>query len=667
MDIRPRIPVLLVDDRPENLTSLEVVLNDMGLDLVTARSGNEALRLSLHTDFALVLMDVQMPEMNGFETAELMRENPKTREFPIIFITAGMKEEYQVFKGYEAGAVDYLTKPIEPAVLRSKVRVFCELFDTRLKLKMKEESLEALVAKRTADLSKTAEELLQSKKHFQNLLESIISYVYTVTIENGQQVKKVHNAACESVSGFSLEEFESDPDLWYTITIPEDRLALLDATRRLMSEKKTVSVEHRISRSNGNQRWVATTLVPRQTVDDCLVSYDGIVVDITDRKRLEDQLVQARKLESVGRLAGGVAHDFNNMLSVILGHVSLASVDPCLSGSLQASLNEIRKAAERSTDLTRQLLAFARKQTIAPKVLDLNDTVSGMLKMLQRLIGEDILLIWKPTTHLWLIKMDTSQIDQILANLCINARDSISDIGRITIETGNCNIDDDFSVQNAGFVTGEYVRLAVSDDGCGMDMNTQAQIFEPFFTTKEVGKGTGLGLATVYGIIRQNSGFINVESEPGMGTTFSIYIPRHATGETPEQVKSAKESPQRGGETILLVEDELAILNISTLLLGNQGYKVLAAKSPDEAMTLAGKHANEIDLLLTDVIMPGMNGRDLANNLLAFCPKLKCLYMSGYTADIIAHHGVLDSGMHFIEKPFTLSDLANKVREVLDQ
>ncbi|MDR3580479.1 MAG: response regulator [Oryzomonas sp.] len=667
MDIRPRIPVLLVDDRPENLTSLEVILNDMGLDLVSAQSGNEALRLSLHTDFAVVLMDVQMPEMNGFETAELMRENPKTREFPIIFVTAGMKEKYHVFRGYEAGAVDYLTKPIEAAVLRSKVRVFCELFNTRLKLKLKEESLEALVAKRTADLSKTAEELLQSKKHFQNLLESIISYVYTVTIENGQQVKKVHNAACESVSGFSLEEFESDRDLWYNITVPEDRMALLDATKRLMSEKKTVTLEHRISRSDGNQRWVATTMVPRQTIDGCLVSYDGIVVDITDRKRLEDQLVQAQKLESVGRLAGGVAHDFNNMLSVILGHVSLASENPCLSSSLQASLNEIRKAAERSTDLTRQLLAFARKQTIAPKVLDLNDTVSGMLKMLQRLIGEDILLIWKPTTHLWPIKMDTSQIDQILANLCVNARDAISDIGRITIETGNCSINDDFSVRNAGFVTGEYVCLAVSDDGCGMDKNTQAQIFEPFFTTKEIGKGTGLGLATLYGIIKQNGGFINVKSEPGTGTAFSIYIPRHTTGETPAQVKSAKESPQRGGETILLVEDEQAILNISTLLLRNQGYKVLAAKSPIEAMTLASKHANEIHLLLTDVIMPGMNGRDLANNLLAFCPKLKCLFMSGYTADIIAHHGVLDSGMHFIEKPFNLPNLANKVREVLDQ
>ena len=667
MAIGFRIPILLVDDRPENLASLEAILNDMELDISTAQSGNEALRLALYTDFALVLMDVQMPEMNGFETAELMRENPKTREFPIIFVTAGMKEEYQVFRGYEAGAVDYLTKPIEPAVLRSKVRVFCELFNARLKLKLKEESLEALVAERTADLSKTAEELLQSKKHFQKLLEAITSYVYSVTIENGQLVKMVHNAACESVSGFSLEDFESDQDLWYKITIPEDRMALLDATKRLMSENRTVTLEHRISRSDGNQRWVATTMVPRQTVDGCLVSYDGIVVDITEKKRLEDQLVQSQKLESVGRLAGGVAHDFNNMLSVILGHAYLASEDPGLSSSMLASLNEIRKAAERSTDLTRQLLAFARKQIIAPKVLDLNDTVSGMLKMLQRLIGEDILLIWKPNIHLWPIKMDTSQIDQILANLCVNARDAISDIGRITIVTGNCNINDDFSVQNTGFVTGEYVCLAVSDDGCGMDKNTQAQIFEPFFTTKEVGKGTGLGLATVYGIIKQNGGFINVKSEPGTGTIFSIYIPRHTTGETPVQGKSTKESPQRGGETILLVEDEQAILNISTLLLRNQGYSVLAANSPREAMTLASKHAHEIHLLLTDVVMPGMNGRDLANSLLAICPQLKCLFMSGYTADVIAHHGVLDSGMYFIEKPFNLPDLANKVREVLDQ
>ena len=395
--------------------------------------------------------------------------------------------------------------------------------------------------------------------------------------------------------------------------------------------------------------------------------------DITDRKRaevdkakLEDQLQQSQKMESVGRLAGGVAHDFNNMLSVIRGYAELTldAMDPI--DPLYANLQQIHTAAERSSNLTRQLLAFARKQAISPKVLDLNETVEGMLKMLRRLIGEDIQLQWLPENGVWPVSVDPSQIDQILANLCVNSRDSIRDIGKITIETGNCAFDEAYCADHPGYMPGEYVQLVVSDNGCGMDKETLCHIFEPFYTTKSVGEGTGLGLATVYGAVKQNSGFVRVYSEVGHGTTFTIYLPRHGVTIEQAAVEMSKEPLVHGDKTILLVEDEPAILEMITLMLRKQGYSVLSANRPEEAIRIARESADEIHLLMTDVIMPEMNGRELAENLLSLYPSMKRLFMSGYTADVIAHHGVLDAGVCFLQKPFSTNQMAAKVREALE-
>jgi len=399
--------------------------------------------------------------------------------------------------------------------------------------------------------------------------------------------------------------------------------------------------------------------------DGKAVKLFGTIFDITERKKMEDQLQQAQKMESVGRLAGGVAHDFNNMLGVILGHAEMIMDQMDASQPYFNNLQEIQTAAQRSADLTRQLLAFARKQTISPKILDLNKTVESMLTMLRRLIGEDIDLAWLPGKELWRINIDPSQIDQILANLCVNARDAISDTGKLTIETGTIVFDEIYCAQHQGYKSGEYVLLAVSDNGCGMDTDTQNNIFEPFFTTKELGKGTGLGLATVYGIVRQNNGFINVYSEPGLGTTFKIYLPRHMGQTNPVREKESAAPSVHGNETILLVEDEPAILELTTMMLQRLGYSVLAASTPGEAICMAREHLDKIDLLMTDVVMPEMNGRDLAKNLLSLYPNLKRLFMSGYTANVIAHHGVLDEGIHFIQKPFSKKDLENIVKKVL--
>ena len=389
----------------------------------------------------------------------------------------------------------------------------------------------------------------------------------------------------------------------------------------------------------------------------------------SDRKRLslETQLLQAQKIESVGRLAGGVAHDYNNMLSVISGFAELALEKVAPGDPLHADLKQILEAAKRSSEITRQLVAFARKQTIAPKVLDLNDTVEGMLKMLRRLIGEDIDLAWMPDAGLWPVKMDPAQIDQILANLCVNARDAISAAGKITIETGNATLDETYCADHAGFIPGEFALLAVSDDGCGMEEELQAKIFEPFFTTKELGKGTGLGLATVYGIVKQNSGFINVYSEPGKGTTFKIYLPRHAAEAKETATACIEQIPAGRGETVLLVEDEPTIIMIAKKMLERLEYRVVAAGTPSEAMRLARQSGGHIDLLLTDVVMPEMNGRELANKLQTMHPEIKILFMSGYTSNVIAHQGVLDAGVNFIQKPLALKELALKIRAIMDK
>lgn len=398
-----------------------------------------------------------------------------------------------------------------------------------------------------------------------------------------------------------------------------------------------------------------------------IVNYVAVERDVTDEIRLEAQFQQAQKMESIGRLAGGVAHDHNNMLTVIIGYAQLA-LDKLEPGQKHyRDFEKILSAAKRSRDLTRQLLAFARKQTISPRMLDLNATVEGMLQMLRRLIGEDIDLLWKPSHVQLFVEMDPAQIDQILVNLSINARDAISGVGKITIETNETRFNEAYCADHPGFVPGEFALIAVSDNGCGIDKETLAHIFEPFFTTKTAGMGTGLGLATIYGIVKQNNGFINVYSEPGTGTTVRIYLP-YLKNQDIEVSKTDDELPVSGqGETVLLVEDEPWILDITSTILNKLGYHVLTADSPSQAMMQAREHGDVIHLLITDVIMPEMNGRELSRQLHELYPDLKTLFMSGYTANVIAHHGVLDEGMNFIQKPFALKDLAIKVRETIGQ
>lgn len=515
---------------------------------------------------------------------------------------------------------------------------------------------------------RTEESLILSEMRFRALIENAPDGIVLVHPQKGMIFA---SPAARRMFGYGPEVVITlDPN---THTHPDDLamvLVALDDLMRNPAQMKTL--QYRFRRQDGSWLWIEscfTNLIEVPGIEAIVMNFRNI----EDRKRaeaeqqrLQQQLVQAQKLESIGRLAGGVAHDFNNLLMSIMNYVELCREHVGKEQPIRGWLDEVTSDAERSAALTRQLLAFARRQPIAPRIVDFNDAVAGLLTLLRRLIGEDINLVWMPGASLWPVKVDPSQIDQILANLCVNARDAISGAGRISIETGNTVITSATCADHADAVPGEYVRLSVRDSGCGMKPEVLAHAFEPFFTTKAVGEGTGLGLATVYGIVRQNGGFIDVNSEPGTGTTFLIYLPRFAGAVAVASAEGVAALPQGRGETILLVEDEKSLRVTCSLFLRARGYNVLVAENPAVALELAGRHPGAIQLLVTDVVMPGMDGRQLSERLAATRPGMKCLFMSGYTADVISHRGVLDQGIPFLEKPFSRDELVRRVREALE-
>ncbi len=535
--------------------------------------------------------------------------------------------------------------------------------ETLSALKVSNERLYQEIAER----KRTEEALRESENRLRTILQTVNEGFWlidndTATMDLNRRMCAILGRDREEVFGRKIFDF-----------VDSENKAVFEQQMRLRAQGEVGTYEIALSRPDGSNVFCLFNATPLLDGSGNKVGSFAMVTDISERKRgeeerkkLEEQLFQAQKMESVGRLAGGVAHDFNNMLGVIIGRAEMALQQDVSPDKLRHHLEEILKAGLRSADLTRQLLAFARQQTAIPKILQLNDTISGMLKMLRRLIGEDIDLLWAPGPDLWKVKIDPSQVDQILANLVVNARDAISGVGAVTMRTENVVIDDSKRAETPELVAGQYVLLTVSDTGTGMSQEVREKIFEPFFTTKELGKGTGLGLSTVYGVVKQNDGFIYVASEPGKGTTFKIYLPRFE-GET-AQVLSEEISGKRptGTETVLIVEDDEAILNLGRMILENLGYTVLAAQSPVDSIRLVEEHPGDIHLLITDVVMPQMHGRDLAEQLRVIRPKLKCLFMSGYTADVIAHRGILDEGLNFLQKPFGSDELAARVRQVLD-
>ncbi len=517
---------------------------------------------------------------------------------------------------------------------------------------------------------KRAEEALRaSEEKYRTLVEQSIQAV--VIIQNGRFV--FANKAMGAIAGYAVEELSSlSPEHVKATVHPEDQDQVWGRLRRrLAGEPAPSNNEFRALRKDGTVRWLESF--------SGLIEYDGkpavqaVIVDVTERKRaetearkLQDQLLQARKMESIGRLAGGVAHDFNNLLTGIMGFTELAMMQTAAESPVREMLAEILVNANRSAGITRQLLAFARKQAIVPNIFDLNDHVAGMLKLLRRMTGEGIHLVWRPEAVAMRVNMDPSQTDQILINLVVNARDAMGVVGTVAIETREAVLEDAYCAEHPDAAPGEYVLLTVGDTGCGMDKATLANIFEPFFTTKEVGKGTGLGLPTVHGIVKQNGGHLDVESEPARGTTFRIYLP--ICRDAPQVPHDTEASTLPGGtETILVVEDEKAIRMMMRIFLDALGYTVLSAETPHEALRLATEHPGRIHLLITDVVMPELSGCELAEQVRKQRPETRRLFISGYSSDVLGAQNMDGEGLQYLQKPFTRVQLVEKVRKILDR
>jgi PAS domain S-box-containing protein len=497
--------------------------------------------------------------------------------------------------------------------------------------------------------------LRESEARLRVLIEQLPAILWTIdknlrfTSAMGAGLTRVGLHANEIV-GKTLSEFFETSDANF--------LPITSHRRAVMGEPNTFHMEWR----NGSYACHAEPL--RNENGRC----EGAIcmaLDVSDRKKLEEQLRQAQKMEAVGRLAGGIAHDFNNLLMVIQGHAELLTDRMKPGESLRRNAEQIQEASQRATSLTRQLLAFSRKQMLAPVVLNVQAVVSDMGKILRRLIGEDVELVTVNAPDLKRVKADRSQIEQVIMNLAVNARDAMPRGGKLTIETTNVEFDDSYSRAPVVLMPGRYVMLAVTDNGCGMDADTQAHIFEPFYTTKEKGKGTGLGLATVYGIVKQSGGYVWVYSEIGRGTTFKIYLPSVEEEVAPREIRKAVASLPRGTETVLLVEDEEGVRELAKEYLESCGYKVLVAQNGQAAIDLVSKHSGPIDLMMTDIVMPGLSGSDLAKQVKSLRPDIRVVYMSGYTDQAIIHHGILSSDVLLLQKPFTMSTLAHKLREAL--
>ena len=672
--------ILVVDDLPETICLVREIFENRGHTVLVATDGHQALQRAELTLPDLILLDLLMPGMDGYETCKALKRRKGIKDIPVIFMTV-LTETLDKVKGFRLGAVDYVTKPIEAEELLARVGAHLTISRLQRRLQKMNADLERQVAKRTDEL-RTAnaklqtelaerihaqEALRESEERLRLTMESadIGGWDWNVR-EDGWSASPVYYR----MLGYEprTETGPANRNEWLERVHPEDRADVAEKIRDVLAKNRNEhQYEARIRHADGTYRWhYVRGIGVKHDPEGRVLRMLGIRMDITERKQAEERRRQSQKMEAVGQLAGGVAHDFNNMMGSIMGYTDMAMTVADQDPRLHRYLMEIRKVICRSTDLTRQLLAFSRGQPITPRVLDINKIVNEMLNMLRQLIGKKIELISSSAPDLWAVKMDPSQLDQILVNLCVNGRDAIADRGKISIETKNIIFDETHCKTNAEYLPGHYVGLTVGDNGCGMDKKTLDKIFEPFFTTKGPDKGTGFGLATVYGIVKQNHGFIEVDSTPNIGTTFKIFLPRHQTKprkKPQKKIRTAHSVPEI--ETILLAEDNASLLKGIGMVLEAMGYRVLSAPLPSDAIRMAREHPGEISLLITDVNMPEMNGCELANHLNSLHPKLKTLFISGYTDNIIPKKQFSDKHINFIEKPFSMDNLTAMVRKIL--
>jgi PAS domain S-box-containing protein len=688
--------ILIVEDSPTQAQELGLVLEGAGFEVELAADGEQGLERLSRSEFDLVVSDIVMPGLSGFDFCRKVKADPKRRDVPVVLLTS-LNNPLDIIQGLECGADNFLTKPYEPEhliarvnrVLRNKpsqgdekfklgVEIFflgrkftitsdkeqilsllISTFEDIVRTNRELEASQAALAAANAKIERYARQLEDradaSEEKYRRLMEEagdaiLICDDQNVLIEVNRQASVLFGRPQLEITGHEMVEFvqPSHADVLRKLSEEfwRDGRISIDALLLQRPDGTSVIVDGTAS---------VVTLADRRF---------GLAIlrDVSERKRLEAQLLQAQKMEAVGQLAGGVAHDFNNLLTAIVGYADLLKSHFATDQAGCRDLEEIRKAGERASGLTRQLLAFSRKQILQPTTLDVNALIRNIMTLLRRLIREDIELEARlqPVPK---IKADPGQVEQILVNLAVNASDAMPEGGRLIIETASADIAESHGI--ARIPPGTYLTLAISDTGIGMTPEVQKNIFEPFFTTKARTGGTGLGLATVYGIVKQSEGYISVDSQPGRGTTFTIYFPP-TTDTAPTRATRVVGEVRGGSETILLVEDEMSVRLLTRALLERSGYKVLDTGNPKQAVELADRYDGPIDLLITDVVMPGLGGREVFSRVAARRPEIKVLFMSGYTDDTIIRHGVGHAETRFLQKPFTAEGLARKVRETLD-
>jgi len=648
------IRILIVDDERRNRELLEVMLRPEGYQFLSAANGEEALAIVASEAPDLVLLDVMMPEMDGYEVAGRIKRTPSSKNIPVILITA-LDDRYAKMVGLTAGAEEFLTKPVDRAELCARVRnllrlkAYGDYHDKYSRL------LEEEVSSRTADLSR-------SERLYRDTFDA--APVGIVHVGRDGRWLEVNRRLCELL-GYSLEELRSDPvrELMRLVEVPGEAESFQQMSAGTLDH---YTIDEKVfRRRDGGLVWARVNTSVHRDAAGKPRNFVTVVEDITERRALEAEVRQTTKMDAIGRLAAGVAHDFNNLLTVILGLAELMKTDMLETSEQGKDLDEIISAATRARGLTKQMLVFSRQQELHPAPLDVNALVRDMAGMLARLIGDDVKIELALTSDLSAALVDRGQLEQVVMNLVINARDAMPGGGCVTIETADVELEGTPLRPDAA-AAGSYVMMAVSDTGSGMSKETQQRLFEPFYTTKGPGNGTGLGLSTIYGIVKQSNGHIDVYSELGHGTVFKVYLPRAGNGaavsDPPPTIDASTESVT---ETVLLVEDEIGIRQLSRRILTNAGYSVMEAVDANDAERLFSAHAGDIDLVLTDMIMPGRSGIELVQSLREQTPTLRTLVMSGYTEQVAMNRAEAAPDTPFLQKPFTSVELLRQVREAL--
>jgi signal transduction histidine kinase len=649
-----RARVLLVDDDERNLLAVATVLEDLG-EVVLAHSGEEALRHLLKSEFAVILLDVYMPGMDGYETAQIIRNRDQTKGIPIVFLSAVNKEAEHQLRGYAMGAVDYVFKPVDPVILRSKVAVFVELFEKTKEVERKARREQALLdanLRANSELLRAEQELRRAEQRQAAIIQSLPMVLYLEPYDAAQRAPTYISGDLEAICGFTLEQVQLQPEIWADRLHPDDRnrvLAALEARRRTGRS----SIEYRWQCADASYKHFLDQAVLLKDNDGKPVEFAGTLTDISDQRSLESQLVQAQKMDAIGKLTGGIAHDFNNLLAAVIGGLSLLERRAPLGEEQQRVLAMTKRAAEQGTELVRQLLAFARRQRLQPDPVELSALREAVSNLLAHTLGGLVSVEWQVGKGVWTVFADQAQLELALVNLIINARDAMPSGGIVTVIAENREVADD---ELPGVTPGDYVRICVADTGTGISPDHLEKVLEPFFTTKEVGKGSGLGLSMVYGFAKQSNGAFRIESELDSGTRAELWLPR-----APESaLGEAENAPEQQSEPLrplklLLVDDHPEVRCTTAALLEDRGHEVVQAENGAAALILLKQRECDFDLLITDYAMPHLSGTDFLREARLVCPDVPALLITGYAdTEMIRDR---PANVEMLLKPFTPAKL----------